>query len=74
MKFRIKKVEGVGYFAQVYLKELFFSQWYTIGKSTYNLYAEDYIDHPVEDMEKAKTLIRKYKVSLIPKQTEYFEV
>ena len=74
MKFRLKHVEGIGWFAQTNLKEMFFPKWYTIGRYTYNFHPEEYTNHPVETKEEARTLIRKYKVSLIPKRTEYFEV
>ena len=76
MKFRIKKVEGLGFFAQVQTGDFFFKNWYTIGAHSisFGLYAEDHIDYPVSSMKEAKVLISKYKVSLTPKRIEYFGV
>lgn len=73
MKFRIKRVEGVGFFAQVNKEELFFKNWYTIGRYKLGLHTEDYIDHPV-GKEDVKMIIKQYKKSLAPKKIEYFEV
>jgi len=74
MKYRVKRVVGLGYFAQTYITGMFLKKWYTIGKYRFGLHPEDFIDHPEGSYGDAEVLIRKYKVSLIPKQIEYTEV
>ena len=65
MKYRIKHVERIGYFAQA--KHGLFSGWKTIGKHLGGVgeYDEDHLDHPLSQQYLA--------VDLAHKHADYFE-
>ena len=75
-EYRLKRIEGVGWFAQVNLRELFFKNWYTIGNhmNGYGLYSEEHIDHPVQSKVDAENIVIQYKKSLELKKIEYFDL
>ena len=61
MKYRIKHVEMIGYFAQV--KRNWFSGWKTIGAHLNNQtgeYPEDDLDHPLHGQHDAVLLAHKH--------------
>jgi hypothetical protein len=76
MKFRIKKILGVGFFAQVQVTAFFglLREWYTIGIHGYHLLSEEDTTYPVNSKEAAIGVITQYKKSLEVKKVEYLEV
>ena len=58
MKFRIKKLPTVGYFAQVRI----FILWRTIGRHPvgFGLYPNNHIDYPLDTREEALNLCTEY--------------
>jgi len=59
MKFRIKHVEGIGYFAQ---RRRFFV-WHTIGRHPdgYGLYSQTDLDYPLGTYDEAVNRCRNYE-------------
>ena len=82
MKFRIKYIDNLGYFAQVQSKTLFFwDTWKTIGKHPNDgtgLYDEDHLTYPLETKQEAIDLMKRhlkfnnpsYGVTYIPVDTK----
>lgn len=68
MEFRIKHLEGIGYFAQVSLIRI----WHTIGKHTngFGLYPEDYIDYPLESEKLAIERCENYKTWKLARESK----
>jgi len=61
MRYRIKHVGMVGYFAQV--KRNFFSGWRTIGSHLNNQvgeYQENHLDHPLSQQREAISLAHQH--------------
>ena len=70
MKFRVKYINGIGFWAQV--KPTFFSPWYRIGEHVtgFGLYPEKSLDYPVSSAQKAMRLIEAY-IQWENKKTEW---
>jgi hypothetical protein len=66
MKYRIKEIDMIGYFAQV--KRGLFSGWKTIGKHNNGVgeYDEEHLDYPLRTQAEAVTLAHAH--------ADYFKV
>jgi hypothetical protein len=60
VKYRIKHVDMIGYFAQV--KKGIFTEWKTIGKhpNGFGEYNENHLDYPLQDQADAVRLAHSY--------------
>lgn len=83
MKFRLKQVEDIGWFAQVNLEENFygeekplFDNWHTLGSNGVDFHPADDVSSPAPYKAQALALIKEFKSSFEPKHSkiEYFEV
>lgn len=61
LKFRIKHIEGLGYYAQV--KDCFLVPWGTIGVHIYGfgVYPSSHIDYPMDTIEEAMERCNQYR-------------
>jgi hypothetical protein len=74
MKYRIKHIEGVGFFAQVRLGRGIFSEWVTITPRSLKLYSEDYEEYPEASEAEAEAIITKYIDVRISKKITYRDI
>jgi hypothetical protein len=73
MRFRLKEVEGVGWFAQVnpeatFLEEKLFDKWYTIdGK---DFLPETDVSSPQPNKAQAERALKEFKLDVEPNYSE----
>lgn len=69
MKYRIKIVDGVGFYPQIETGWFIFKNWYSLHKwqGRIQLYAENNRDYPYPTLEEAKKICDEYDNMMKPK-------